>query len=400
MEKTDIVPGLKQSVDEYFQSLVTNDKALSIIRERVNKGGTWDDALDYAGTLGQLRSRAFLEKITADELPNGQMYFNIADRVIPPALKADFASVSEICMEVQRAANGAARIGIEPMQADLNVDRIDGIVNRITSQPFDEISWILDAPVQNFLRSVVDDTVKKNADFHYKAGMNPVIRRTTDGKCCKWCTSHAGTFPYKPNMDREVFRRHENCGCLVAYYPDAKSKQFQNVHDRNWRTEEDEGQKHKSERKRYSGARITNPNSKKSDLWAEDAYKEIRKRSTDCAKISSRTGYPIELIESIKDYLFVSGMYYNEWEGCFKFFQPDAAIAQSWFRLSDPSQKILPHDLTLLKHEVLEMEIKKANPGIDHLEAHEKAKKVYNYDKESAEYYEERGKRYDKSGKY
>lgn len=233
MEKTDIVPGLKQSIEDYFQSLVTNDEALSIIRKRVSKGGTWDDALDYAGKLGELRSQAFLENITADILPNGQMYFNIADRIIPPALEADFASVSEICMNVQRAANEAARIGIEPMQADLNVDRIDGIVNRITSQPFDEISWILGAPVQNFLRSVVDDTVKKNADFHYKAGMNPVIRRTIDGKCCKWCTSHAGTFPYKPNMDREVFRRHENCGCLVAYYPDARSKQYQNVHDRS-----------------------------------------------------------------------------------------------------------------------------------------------------------------------
>lgn len=137
-------------------------------------------------------------------------------------------------MEVQEQANEAARIGIKAQKADLNRDRIDGIVNRISSEPFDVVFWLLGAPIQNFMRSVVDDHVEENADFQYKSGLQPVIKRTTDGKCCKWCSERAGTYPYKPDMDRDVFRRHENCGCTVAYYPDVKSKERQDVRNKQW----------------------------------------------------------------------------------------------------------------------------------------------------------------------
>ncbi|UNT97143.1 hypothetical protein [Allobaculum mucilyticum] len=234
---SDIVPKLKKKIDKTFDELVEADEFLSGLIEKIKTQGTWDDAQSCASKIGQHRSRAFLQNISSDILPNGQMYYNIANRIIPPALQSDYDLISEVCMEVQEQVNEEARIGIRAQQADLNTDRIDGIVNRISSEPFDDVKWLLDAPIENFMRSVVDDHVEKNADFHYKSGLNPVIKRTTDGKCCKWCSQHAGTFPYKPDMDREVFRRHENCGCLVAYYPDAKSKQYQDAHSKKWKNE-------------------------------------------------------------------------------------------------------------------------------------------------------------------
>lgn len=243
---SDIVPELKKKIDKTFDELVEADESLSGLIEKIKTQGTWDDAQSCASKIGQHRSRAFLQNISSDILPNGQMYYNIANRIIPPVLQSDYDLISEVCMEVQEQVNEEARIGIRAQQADLNTDRIDGIVNRISSEPFDDVKWLLDAPIENFMRSVVDDHVEKNADFHYKSGLNPVIKRTTDGKCCKWCSHHAGTFPYKPDMDREVFRRHENCGCLVAYYPDAKSKQYQDAHDKQWHSEENQYQQNKS----------------------------------------------------------------------------------------------------------------------------------------------------------
>ena len=232
MQKTDIVPELKKKIDKAYQDLIENDESLKRLTKKIHEDGTWEDAQEYAGIFGSHRSTSFLENISSEDLPNGQMYYNIANRIIPPALKSDYEQVSEVCMEVQEQANETARIGIKAQKADLNQDRIDGIVNRISSEPFDVVFWLLGAPIQNFMRSVVDDHVEENADFQYEAGLKPVIRRTTDGKCCEWCSKLAGDHSYSPGMDREVFRRHENCGCLVAYYPDAKSKQYQNVHTR------------------------------------------------------------------------------------------------------------------------------------------------------------------------
>ena len=283
MQKTDIVPDLKKRIDKTFKDLIENDEVLSDIREKISKSGTWEDAQEYAGIIGSHRSTSFLENISSEDLPNGQMYYNIANRIIPPALESDYEQVSEVCMEVQEQANEAARIGIKAQKADLNQDRIDGIVNRISSEPFDDVKWLLDAPIENFMRSVVDDHVEKNADFHYKSGLNPVIKRTTDGKCCKWCSQHAGTFPYKPGMDREVFRRHENCGCLVAYYPDAKSKQYQNARTREWHTEDEEAKNQE----------LAENNKKKKQITDEAI------NSVPCAKLEGWTDEKAQRIQAI-----------------------------------------------------------------------------------------------------
>ena len=48
---------------------------------------------------------------------------------------------------------------------------------------------------------------------------------------------------------------------------------------------------------------------------------------------------------------------------------------------------IKPHDITFIKHELYELEIKKSNVGISHAEAHKIASLKYNYQKEAEEYY-------------
>lgn len=246
---TDIVPDLQLQIEKTYKDLIEHDEVLSSLLKKIQSEGTWEDLQEYLGRIGKHRSTSFLENITSECLPNGQMYYNIADRTIRPELESDFEQLAEICAAVQERVNKDARIGIKALKPDLNTDRIDGIINRLCSEPYEDVKWLLGSPIENFMRSIGDDTVQKNIDFHYKSGLQPVIRRTTDGKCCKWCSERAGTYPYKPDMDREVFRRHENCGCTVAYYPDVKSKKKQNVWDKSWDYEDDRHAATKEERK-------------------------------------------------------------------------------------------------------------------------------------------------------
>lgn len=135
-----------------------------------------------------------------------------------------------------------------------------------------------------------------------------------------------------------------------------------------------------------SGARITNIFSKKAEKFAEMYYEEIRSFSTDAKKIAKNLGKDELDIQRIKAYLFEDESFVDPDTGERRRFDPDCAIAQSWQRLMT-GKDIKQHDRTLIEHELLEMQIKKENPGIDHRKAHELASNKYDYPKEAIEYY-------------
>lgn len=89
---------------------------------------------------------------------------------------------------------------------------------------------MLAEPLVNFAQTIVDDAVRANADFQYKAGLSPKIIRTSTGKCCKWCDNLAGVYEYEEVSDtgNNVFRRHKHCKCLVEY--DGNDGKRTNVH--------------------------------------------------------------------------------------------------------------------------------------------------------------------------
>ncbi len=76
--------------------------------------------------------------------------------------------------------------------------------------------------------------MKANADFRSRAGLDTYIERRDDGKCCEWCSKLAGRYSYPDSTPRDVFRRHDNCGCTVEY---VCSKGRQNVWSKRWASE-------------------------------------------------------------------------------------------------------------------------------------------------------------------
>lgn len=131
----------------------------------------------------------------------------------------------------------------------------------------------------------------------------------------------------------------------------------------------------------FGGARITDPDSKEAMEHAKKYYGLVNSMKTDVKRIAKNTGYRTQDIQKIKDYVFKnhSGVSDND-------FFYDATIAQSWQRLIE-GNNIQKHDVTLLEHEYYELTMKQIYPGIDHLSAHVASEKLYNYSKESREFY-------------
>ncbi len=135
-----------------------------------------------------------------------------------------------------------------------------------------------------------------------------------------------------------------------------------------------------------TGARITNPESPEAQEHAEKYYGLVRSMTTDTEKIAANIGKTSEEIKSVKDYLFVNNSLYDEDLGVWRHFDSDCAIAQSWQRLID-GKNIQTHDLTLIEHELFEINLIKSNPSMPYYEAHALAQSAYNYKKEVESYY-------------
>jgi hypothetical protein len=127
---------------------------------------------------------------------------------------------------VQKTINKNAGIGLKVLEPEINEDKIKGIIDKVSdSDNFDDVKWVLDEPIVNYSQSVVDDAIKINAELHSKAGMKPIVIRKVAGKCCEWCQRVAGTYVY-PNVDRDVFKRHQRCRCTIEYIAHGKKSKL------------------------------------------------------------------------------------------------------------------------------------------------------------------------------
>ena len=214
----DMAPALLERLQALFENNMSTSRAGALLEKIAAGKAGYADAGDYAEEVGRALADAFAF-ITGADLPDGRMYWNIADRVVRPLLEEDHALVSAAAVQVQQTLNAAAGLGLKAQAAPMDEDRVAGLLNKLAAAVrYDDVADLLNEPVITFSRAVVDETVRRNIEFQGKAGLNPKIIRRTSGKCCEWCSRMAGSYSY-PNVPRDVYRRHARCRCSLEYDP-------------------------------------------------------------------------------------------------------------------------------------------------------------------------------------
>lgn len=210
------------------------------IEGKISKGNaTYEDALTYAREESRVMTNAMRKNIP-DLLTNGKLFRVDAENVIGRPLRYGGKQVADFSAKIQQMMNDEAEVGINAIVPEQNEDQITGIITGIcNAESYQDGSERLFSQIENFLEGTVDDCVRENADFHYRAGLSPMIERRAVGKCCTWCSNLAGVYHYEDVSDRgnDVFRRHRNCHCVVSYNPGDGSKNRQNVHTKRWTDE-------------------------------------------------------------------------------------------------------------------------------------------------------------------
>lgn len=408
--ENDVLPSILQEVQERFErdfgksEIVRN--AFAALKA---KKATYKTANEFAIEIGDILSKSLGASLSTDKLPDGKMYYNIAQRLLTDVLGRNHELVSGYASDVQKNLNDKAKIGLKVQVPELNLDRIAGIVNRFSSEEnFEDVSWLLGEPIVNFTQSIIDDSIRKNAEFHHQSGLQPEIVRKSYFHCCEWCQEVQGIYKY-PRVPKDVYRRHQHCRCTVDYDP--KSGKTQNVWTKKWNSIDKERVERRKligvvsvderEQKRYNRAMKSSgavygawndrndPYNKERDRHAQEFYESVRNRNKqhEIVKVSNNSGLSQSDVEKIYNHIFI-----NEYdlEDGRKRFDPSYDMAESWRRLSEIGGKnIQPHDLVMLNHELMEHDL--MAKGMKYDEAHELTNKTYNYQKAWIAWMKEKG---------
>lgn len=220
----DIAPALIEQVNTAFAIEYKTSAKIKRLLEKINSPtATYQDANAYAEEVGDILKRCFEKYISSDALPDGKMYYNIADRLLRDTLGNNYGLVADATDKVQEALNTAANIGLRPVRPEMDEERLKNLIDRIANEEYyDDIRKMIEEALVNYSQSVVDDAVKANADKQYKAGLRPKIIRKAEAKACPWCRMLEGEYDYETLIEEgfnDVFHRHDACRCTTYYYP-------------------------------------------------------------------------------------------------------------------------------------------------------------------------------------
>lgn len=237
---TDITPGLFQKIKNDFNTRFSKSQKIKELYLKINNGvATYKEAQEFAVESGKILSEALQGNLSSSILPDGRLYYNIADRILRPMLENNYELISDVSVRVQTILNKKSNIGIKAIKPEMNEDKVQGIIDIVSGkEKYDDIAYMVGDPIVNFSQTIVDDAVKANADFQWKSGLTPKIIRTSSGKCCEWCDKLAGVYDYEDvkNTGNNAFKRHKNCICLVEF---TVKKNRQNVHSKKTAQEEE-----------------------------------------------------------------------------------------------------------------------------------------------------------------
>ena len=281
----DIAPDLYDSImksfmDKYIKARGESNSAISRTLEKLGEGtATFKDADLSAIELSRMLSGSLGDVLKLEDMPDGILYYNIADKTLGVSASEVYGMAADIAADVMDSINNRSGFKIKAVTAQVNKDRLNGLVSAASeAKEQSTLSRILNEYVENFVMSAVDDTVKSNAEFQYKAGLQPVIKREGTGKCCEWCGSLEGVYKYPDEVPADVFKRHRGCQCVVEFV--RADKGYQNVWSKKW-SDRSQSDGQRAERIRFEQNIIKDMRSGRNDRieFAENLKKRAYRNS-------------------------------------------------------------------------------------------------------------------------
>lgn len=111
----DVSPEIYDKVNKRFEYLIARDDKIKRSLKRLEEGtATFEDAYYYAQSIGNCLSDAF-SLISDGDLPDGRMYYNIAEKAVKPFLERSAGMCEDYSNKVVKLLNEKAGLGLNPV---------------------------------------------------------------------------------------------------------------------------------------------------------------------------------------------------------------------------------------------------------------------------------------------
>lgn len=216
----DVSQDILNAIAKDFKKKYQSSKAVNKLILKIDKGtASHMDSYQFAQKVSDFLNYAIKKNMTGSTLPNGKLYYHIAEDVLTPLLKNNHALITNYAKDVQTMLNAKEDIPFKGRTAKCNADRIEGICSEYSrADLFENERAELADSIENYSLSSVDDTIKENARFLNNLGYYEVVERKADNGACKWCRNLEGTYDYSSDMDNTIFKRHKRCRCTILVH--------------------------------------------------------------------------------------------------------------------------------------------------------------------------------------
>lgn len=219
----DIGAELLEKIRAYFKKKCQGDAYIQSVLGKVAAGTAQMEEISLLSqSIGFRASQAISEYVNVAALPDGKMYYNIADTILSGVLKDNYEIINSAAAECQRAIDRKMGISIEPQRAPYPAERVQAVAGAASAPDISEEKMVrrMTSPVEDISKSFYDDYVKTNVEFRSNAGLDCYVIRTnhnTKGTCCDWCDRLAGKYHYPEEVPEEVYHKHHKCTCTLTY---------------------------------------------------------------------------------------------------------------------------------------------------------------------------------------
>lgn len=210
----------KDKVLAEFERRVDNNRALKSLMKKVKNHA---DAIKYAKEIG-----AELGDVISEIAGLADLDVNEVAEILTPCFRVSYGNLRNVCNQSQKAM-------LKRMDLDIGIlDPSEYTAEDIIKAATDIVN--LSEPTKQYLQnittksalSVVDDSVRVNADAREKMGLKiRIVRRYDDvglrdgtkyAEPCKWCLAREGEWDnYEDAVAAGAFERHPGCGCYIGY---------------------------------------------------------------------------------------------------------------------------------------------------------------------------------------
>lgn len=389
-----------QKVSAELDRAASGDEMLSILLEKIQSGeADFQDTQKYSQKFSELIGNVLFQNVAAVADAGSKEFACLM------MLQDYHQNINEILSIVQKSLDQKANIQIKPQKAAFPLERVKQAAHALEDKrvPIETIQRRAEQAVANIANSFHDDYIQENAKFRSNAGLKCDITRTTTGKCCAWCSQIAGRYEYGKHL-ADVFRRHDNCDCVVVY---GNGKQRQNVWTKkSWSAPDisaealnfkptvltrEQAAQTEWENLQYkgltipgktdimkTGGKITDKNFMFAERFESQAKKfyeaRIKSGDEDIKRIAMHTGFSYEDIQAIKNHVMVEEHLFAD--GTVRKFDANIDQALAWQRLMEGEGK--DSDILLLNHELRELRYMQET-GCDYETAHNYSCQKYDW---------------------